>query len=434
MLCEQQDDKPTTPIAMTKQSNGRLQTMGNGISTKETQRQRVNTMTLDRRAGTSKQLEESRKEIKTLQGQLIDAMNIVKKVKRQSEDTGQKKMQLEKEMERMKIELEQMQSKLSTSEEKTDLVERRVETQKCEIESLQRKSSSPPDSAQRGESPIATDDSLQELWLVQPQEIQLTQTELLQDNWSTVYIGSLRGLHVSARCFKEETLTDDNTKGYFKAIKASLKIRHPNIVQFIGATLSHNPIILTELMPTTLKMTLRQGSLPKRQVLSIASEIACALHYLHQQSIIHREVNTFSILLEPIGNSNWKAKLSECASSNFISYLKLISSSNQHFSIFAAPEAKAPELYSPKTDIYSFGVVLLEMCQPSEGIASASNDLRPRLQRLSWPMVVPIIRACICPAPSDRPTMFEVIQKLNTSGGRVSPATTTTTTNSESLV
>ena len=454
MMCDERGVDPPLPATPTnkhQQLNGheRRHLMENGFrhsttdlrqlsprDERKSKKNRVNTMTLDRRAGTAKQLEEAKKEIKMLQGQLIDAMNIVKKVRRSGEEAEAKSVQLDKKIEQMTKDLSEMQTKLSSSEDKTLQAQKTINEQRKEIETLKKKSASPEPLNNTSTSTTSPEDSHQQLWAVSPSDIQLTQAELSRDSWSSVYVGSLRGLHVAARCYKDGGSLNEGI--YHKAITSSLKVRHPNILQFIGGTPTGiNPIILTELMPTTLRMTLRQGPLPKRQILSIASDISGALHYIHQLGIIHRDVNTTNILLEPIGNNAWKAKLSDCASSIFTSYLKLSSCSSPHpsspsynaLSIFSAPEAKAPELYSPKTDIYGFGIVLLEMCQPSEGIASVTNgDLRPRLQRLGWPAMTSLVRACTYPAPSDRPSSFEVLQRLN-SGGNSPPVV-----NSESLV
>ena len=316
----------------------------------------------------------------------------------------------------LKKEFERIQLDLEAAEQKIEAAEKTISSQAQEIQGLKSKNTPTP-SIDR-ESPVGgvvtaqTDDSL---WVISKDEIVLTQAELSRDNWSSVYVASFRGLHVAARCFKEELLTEDNSFVYSKKIKIALKARHPNIMQLIGATVGPVPIILSELMPTTLKMTLRQGPLNKRQVLSVASDIAGALNYLHQwipDPIIHRNVNTTSILLEPMGNNTWKAKLSDCGTSNFINFLNINFSPNRQQSIFAAPESKAPELYSPKTDVYSFGVVLLEMCQPAEGIAP-TNDLRPRLQRLTWPTMASLVRACTSGAPADRISMNDVIKRLS---------------------
>ena len=443
VLCEEPSRKsPNTSVLIRADSvtfgavreNGIRDTANSHFQEGRLRRGRSSAMTLDRRSMIHKQLEESKKEVKTLQGQLIDAVNALKKAKRDAEEIGKKKLEVENEAEKLKKQLEQMQAKMMEVEEKAQGAEKTIKMQNLWIQDLKSQkilsastTPSPDQGSPVSEIIVQTDESLQQLWLLSPDEIQLTQAELARDSWSSIYVASYRGLHVAVKCFKGGTLiTENNKTKYLKAMNIVVKARHPNITQFIGATLEPSPMILTELMPTTLKMTLRQGPLPKRQVLSVASDIAGALHYLHQwvpDPIIHRNISTSTILLEPMGNNTWRAKISDCGSSNFTSHLCITSSSSTaHMSIFMAPEAKAPELHSPKMDVYSFGVVLLEMCQPAEDIAP-TNDLRPRLQRLAWISMASLVRACTSAAPADRLSMNDIIKRLSSGG-----------TNTESLV
>lgn len=393
------------------------------IPDKKTRRGRNNSssMTLDRKSLAQKQLEEARKDIKQLQGQLIDAVNALRAARRSMQNSEAKKEEAMKDMEEVKKELQLVQSQVIDAQERAQIAEKTSDDQKLEIEDLKSHKSF-SSSPERGESPLSekmsfqNEESLQHLWLVSKDEIQLSQGEIARGSWSVCKVASFRGLHVAARCFKEGVLTEDTTPNYIKVMNTALRARHPNLMQFIGATIGPEPTILTELMPTTLKMTLRQGPLAKRQVLSVASDIAGVLNYLHKwkpDPIIHRNVSTSTVLLEPMGNNTWKAKLSDYCSSNFINSLSLTSSSpNLHTSIFAAPEIKSPELHSPQMDVYSFGVVLLEMCQPTDGIAP-NKDLLPRLQCLVWTTVASIVRACTATAPTDRITMSEVIKRIS---------------------
>jgi archaellum component FlaC len=426
------DDTPPTPTPLPHKGdkffaeNGTIKNSPNSRRSVASKRNRgnsgINTMTLDRRSVLQKQLEESRKENKAIQSQLAESLNELKKTKKQSEDLQKKKNRLETDLDGLKKEFEKLQLELEQAEKKVEDAEKAMSNQSNEIQELKSKKSTDSET-----SSINGKELDESLWVILPDEIKVTQAELSRDNWSSVCVGSYRGLHVAAKCFKDGLISEDNVSFYYRSIELAVKIRHPNIIQFIGATNGLSPpIIITELMPTSLKMTLRQGPLSKRQVLSVASDVAGALCYLHQwkpKPIIHRNITTSSILMEPLGNSTWRAKLSDCCTSNFINYLGLHFLSNQHQSIFAAPESKAPELYTTKTDVYSFGVTLLEMCQPAEGIAP-TNDLRPRLQRLVWQAMANLIRMCTCGAPDERLSMNEIVKRLGGGNG----------TNTESLV
>ena len=48
------------------------------------------------------------------------------------------------------------------------------------------------------------------------------------------------------------------------------KLHHPNLLLFIGVTREGEPVILTELMPTSLRRELEKGELAKRDIISIS--------------------------------------------------------------------------------------------------------------------------------------------------------------------
>ena len=81
------------------------------------------------------------------------------------------------------------------------------------------------------------------------------------------------------------------------------KLRHPNLVQFIGASVEGNPVFLTELMPTSLRAQLEVDTyLQPNYVKSIGSDVAKALNYMHLMKpnpLIHRDISSANILLEP---------------------------------------------------------------------------------------------------------------------------------------
>ena len=142
------------------------------------------------------------------------------------------------------------------------------------------------------------------------------------------------------------------------------QISHPNLLQFIRATLEGELIILTELMPTSLRAVLERARepLPHQQISTISLDIARALNYLHLMRptpFIHRDISSANVLLEPQPNDRWKAKVSDYGSFNLLENLRTIGPGSP---VYAAPEANIPPLQSPKMGIFSFGVLLVEMC------------------------------------------------------------------------
>ena len=114
--------------------------------------------------------------------------------------------------------------------------------------------------------------------------------------WGEVKVAHFRGLRVAAKCLHELIISQYNIAVFTREMDIASKVRHPNLLQFIGATREGNPIILTELMPTSLRKELESGSpLPYHAVLNISVDVACALNYLHlfrPHPILHRDVRS----------------------------------------------------------------------------------------------------------------------------------------------
>ena len=91
------------------------------------------------------------------------------------------------------------------------------------------------------------------------------------------------------------------------------QVRHPNLLLFIGATSTQgqSPIILTELMPTSLHAQLQRARLSQQQIKSIAIDVSCGLRYLHEKKpspIVHRDVSSPNVLMQPFGASSWRGQ------------------------------------------------------------------------------------------------------------------------------
>ena len=191
-------------------------------------------------------------------------------------------------------------------------------------------------------------------------------------------------------------------------------VHHPNILLFIGAIMDQECVILTELMQASLRAVLEEMETKRliiscRQVSIIAMDVGKALNCLHlmkPDAIIHRDVSSGNVLLEPIGVDVWKAKLSDFGSSNFARQVTTAGPGNF---TYAAPESSDPELQSPKMDVFSYGILLLEMSYGHFPEVQMRQDL---IHKLSWLTMKMMIVECTAKDPKCRPSMAEVLVKL----------------------
>ena len=208
---------------------------------------------------------------------------------------------------------------------------------------------------------------LETQWVVERREIQLTGPELGRGGWATVSVATFRGARVAAKCVHDEIISDHNIQLFRREMDMASRIRHSNLLQFIGATNVGEMVILTELMPTSLRRELRrEHQFSPRLAISIGLDVARALNYLHLMQphpFIHRDISSANVLLEPQPNCHWKAKVSDYGTVNLLQQLDTICPGNPSY---AAPEANDPNQQSPKMDIFSFGALLLEMLTGTE--------------------------------------------------------------------
>ena len=252
-------------------------------------------------------------------------------------------------------------------------------------------------------------DYMKSSWRVERDEIEETGEEPLGvGGWGEVRVATFRGVRVAAKFIHNAIISPHNINLFLREMHMAASVRHPNLLLFIGASLDDNkPVILTELMPANLRSII--VALRQDHVITIGIDVARGLNYLHlmrPDPIIHRDVSSANVLLEPIGSGNWKAKVSDYGSANFLSKVITMGPGNASY---AAPESFNPKLQSPKMDVYSYGILLLEMATgqfPDHKLQAIQLDTLP------WQQMAIMIRRCICDDPASRPTMKDLLPDL----------------------
>ncbi|KAL4383386.1 hypothetical protein GQ457_15G021020 [Hibiscus cannabinus] len=237
-------------------------------------------------------------------------------------------------------------------------------------------------------------------------------------------------------------------KEFLVEVEMLSRLHHRNLVKLVGYYSSRDSsqnLLCYELVPNGSLEAWLHGPLGVKCPLDwdtrmkIALDAARGLAYLHEDSqpcVIHRDFKASNILLE----NNFHAKvadfgLAKQAPEGRTNYL-----STRVMGTFGyvAPEYAMTGHLLVKSDVYSYGVVLLElltgrtpvdMSQPSgqENLVTWARPIlrdKDRLEELSDPRlggnypkedfirVCTIAAACVAPEASQRPTMCEVVQSL----------------------
>ena len=256
-------------------------------------------------------------------------------------------------------------------------------------------------------------------WLVSRNEVMLTQRNIGDGGYGRVVQATFRGEEVAAKRLHNQIISEYNIRRFVREMQVSSNCHHPNLLRFLGATLEgdHDPIILTELMETNLHDVIRQRELKDHQLNQVLQDIAGAVNYLHclsPEPIIHRDISSSNVLLSGPVKFKWIAKLSDFGSANFLWHTTMQSAAPGN-PTYAAPEVLNPHEHSEKMDVYSFGVLMFEMCSGQAPSLQVRNDVLPTAPAV-WPdpqrHYVPLIVSCTRRNKDDRPSMSEVLAEL----------------------
>ncbi|XP_044479466.1 putative leucine-rich repeat receptor-like protein kinase At2g19210 [Mangifera indica] len=259
--------------------------------------------------------------------------------------------------------------------------------------------------------------------------------------FGAVYHGYMDDAQVAVKM-----LSPSSVQGYkeFKAeIELLMRVHHKNLTTLVGyCDEPTNMGLIYEFMANeNLQSHLLENdadTLSWEGRLRIATEAAQGLEYLHsgcKPPIVHRDVKTTNILL----NERFQAKLSDFGLSRIFSV-----ESGTHVSTVVAgtPGYLDPEYYisnrlTEKSDVYSLGVVLLEIITGKPIIdtldperthvsqwvsfmlakGDIANIVDPRLNgdfetNSVW-KAVEIAMTCVSPTSAKRPTMNQVVMELH---------------------
>ncbi|KAF5960887.1 hypothetical protein HYC85_002096 [Camellia sinensis] len=240
-------------------------------------------------------------------------------------------------------------------------------------------------------------------------------------SFGDLYKGTYCSQEVAIKVLKPDLVDKDMLREFTQEVFIMRKIRHKNVVQFIGAcTRTPNLCILTEFMSRGSVYNFlhkQKGAFKLPVLLKVALDISKGMNYLHQNNIIHRDLKTANLLMD----ENEVVKVADFGVSRVQAQSGVMTAETGTYR-WMAPEVIEHKPYDHKADIFSFGIVLWELLtgelpysyltplQAAVGVVQ--EGLRPTIPKHTHPKLAELLEKCWQQNPTLRPNFSEIIEIL----------------------
>ncbi|XP_072988130.1 L-type lectin-domain containing receptor kinase IX.1-like [Typha latifolia] len=213
--------------------------------------------------------------------------------------------------------------------------------------------------------------------------------KLGEGGFGAVYRGFLKDIGLEVAIKRVSKGSKQGRKEYIAEVKIISQLRHRNLVQLVGWCHDRGDFLLVyELMPNgsldnhlyTTKGELLTWSLRYNIALGLAS----ALLYLHEEwdsCVVHRDIKPSNVMLD----SSFNAKLGDFGLARLVAHGQGSQTTVLAGTMgYMAPECVSTGKANKESDVYSFGIVALELACGRRPVEINEDPRKVRLVEYVW--------------------------------------------------
>lgn len=182
-----------------------------------------------------------------------------------------------------------------------------------------------------------------------------------EGSFGKVYKGRRKftGQTVAMKFILKHGKSDKDIQNLRQEIEILRKLKHENIIEMLDSFESPQEFcVVTEFAQGELFEILEDDKfLPEKEVQAIAKQLVRALHYLHSNRIIHRDMKPQNILI----GAGSVVKLCDFGFARAMSTNTVVLRSIKGTPLYMAPELVREQPYNHSADLWSLGVILYEL-------------------------------------------------------------------------
>ncbi|KAH7518346.1 hypothetical protein FEM48_Zijuj09G0162000 [Ziziphus jujuba var. spinosa] len=247
------------------------------------------------------------------------------------------------------------------------------------------------------------------------------ENKVASGSYGDLYKGTYCSQEVAIKILKPERIDTDMQREFAQEVFIMRKVRHKNVVQFIGAcTKPPSLCIVTEFMSGGSVydyLHKQKGVFKLPSLLKVAIDVSKGMNYLHQNNIIHRDLKAANLLMD----ENDVVKVADFGVARVKAQSGVMTAETGTYR-WMAPEVIEHKPYDHKADVFSFGVVLWELLTgklPYEyltplqaAVGVVQKGLRPVIPKHTNPKLAELLERCWQQDPALRPDFSEIIEIL----------------------